>query len=321
MMAVSLSSLLRITPRRLAAGLSAGLLLIATPGLAADAAKRDLIGFSRDGQYFAFEQYGVQDGSGFPYSDIFVIDVTKDEWVRGTPARTLIRRDGTPLDKAREESRNRIAPYLWRMNIGTKGDLAVSDPAEKAEEAAKFMAFTLPDSKDGAGLGTVRLRLTEVALPTKKCDLTSGQTHGFSLVLENEAGEPLKILEEDAEIPPSRGCPLHYGISDVVALRRDGMGPALVVLISMYGLGFEGLDRRYLAIGTSFDKNPNGPSPEEKKVITREDVAPPGNAPKASPEEPAETPTDAPTGTGDTTRPAAGSIPSYLINRGRNSNR
>jgi predicted secreted protein len=54
---------------------------------AGDAATRDIIGFSPDGRYFAFEQHGIQDGSGFPYAEIFVIDAAEDRWVPGTPIR------------------------------------------------------------------------------------------------------------------------------------------------------------------------------------------------------------------------------------------
>jgi hypothetical protein len=38
---------------------------------AGDAAKLDILGFSKDGGVFAFEEYGVQDGSGFPYANRF----------------------------------------------------------------------------------------------------------------------------------------------------------------------------------------------------------------------------------------------------------
>ncbi|MGE6786024.1 DUF2259 domain-containing protein, partial [Ensifer adhaerens] len=38
----------------------------ASPALAGDYAALQPIGFSADGNVFAFEEYGVQDGSGFP---------------------------------------------------------------------------------------------------------------------------------------------------------------------------------------------------------------------------------------------------------------
>ncbi len=58
--------------------------VVAGSAQAADGAQSRPIGFSPDRRYFAFEQYGVQDGSGFAYSDIFVIDLSNDSWVKGS---------------------------------------------------------------------------------------------------------------------------------------------------------------------------------------------------------------------------------------------
>ncbi len=44
-----------------------------------------MIGYSEDGNYFAFEQFGIQDGSGFAFSDVFVIDLVNDKWTAGSP--------------------------------------------------------------------------------------------------------------------------------------------------------------------------------------------------------------------------------------------
>lgn len=225
---------------------------------AADAAHREIIGFSPDGAYFAFEQYGIQDGSGFPYSDVFVLETATDSWVRGTPARELIRSEGASVDDARKAARKRIDPYLWRLNIGVDGTRLVTDRAQDARDAARFLPFTLKDDGDKAGLGTVRLRLTEIAMPKEDCATLTNETRGYALVLENPAGEPLRILHEDTAIPESRGCPIHYGLSDIIAFPRAGEGPVLVVLLSLYQFGFEGLDRRFLALSTTFEKNPSG---------------------------------------------------------------
>src|SRR5215207_8757888 len=45
---------------------------------AGDYANIHFIGFSRDGKYLAFEQYGTADGSGFPYADLYLLDVEKN---------------------------------------------------------------------------------------------------------------------------------------------------------------------------------------------------------------------------------------------------
>ena len=41
---------------------------------AGDYADRTILGFSPDGSTFAFEEFGVQDGSGFAYANIYMID-------------------------------------------------------------------------------------------------------------------------------------------------------------------------------------------------------------------------------------------------------
>ena len=41
---------------------------------AAFAAERDLIGFNSTGTVFVFEQFGRQDGSGFPFSELYYIN-------------------------------------------------------------------------------------------------------------------------------------------------------------------------------------------------------------------------------------------------------
>ncbi len=87
----------------------------------------------------------------------------------------------------------------------------------------------MPD-KDGAlGLGSVRLRLTEFAVEAKHCSFVGETPTGFSLVLEDRNGQPLRILQEDTGLPKSRGCALHYGISDVIVRARrmiDAVFPA-----------------------------------------------------------------------------------------------
>jgi len=58
-----------------------------SPALAGDTAEINVLGFSADGSIFAFEEYGVQDGSGFPYANRFYIDTASDKFLPGTPVR------------------------------------------------------------------------------------------------------------------------------------------------------------------------------------------------------------------------------------------
>ena len=70
---------------RLAASAAAALMLLVLPAMAANRALINMIGYSEDGDYFAFEQFGIQDGSGFAYSEVFVVDLANDKWTAGTP--------------------------------------------------------------------------------------------------------------------------------------------------------------------------------------------------------------------------------------------
>ena len=56
------------------------LMLLATPAFAGDRALVDIIGYSENANYFAFEEFGIQDGSGFAYSNIYVVDLETDSW-------------------------------------------------------------------------------------------------------------------------------------------------------------------------------------------------------------------------------------------------
>ncbi|WP_287335604.1 hypothetical protein [Mesorhizobium sp.] len=65
--------------------MAAMLLMVASAAQAGDAAARRIIGFSPDGTYFAFEQYGTLDAgaSDSGWSEIDIIDTRTDEFVGG----------------------------------------------------------------------------------------------------------------------------------------------------------------------------------------------------------------------------------------------
>ena len=69
------------------------------PAVAGDRALIDYVGFSADFRYFAFEEFGIQDGSGFAYSNIFVVDLATDSWVVGTPVRVQAESETTTLEQ------------------------------------------------------------------------------------------------------------------------------------------------------------------------------------------------------------------------------
>lgn len=107
------------------------LLLVVLGGeraLAANGAALNLIGYSPDGRFFAFEQYGHEDGSGFPYRDVFLIDLQKDEWVKGTPVEIWLEDDGASLAAARDKARS-AAAALAAAGVTAPAQLLAANPA------------------------------------------------------------------------------------------------------------------------------------------------------------------------------------------------
>lgn len=75
-----------------------------------DAAARRIIGFSPDGNYFAFEQYGTLDAgaSDSGWSEIDIIDTRTDEFVGGKPIHIVDESEESTLtlEQARAQARS-----------------------------------------------------------------------------------------------------------------------------------------------------------------------------------------------------------------------
>ena len=235
--------------RRTLIGLVA-LLGSATLVSAGDYADREIIGFSPDGAIFAFEEYGVEDGSGFPYSNTYVIDVAADNWVPGTPIRVRDENESRPLSDLRREARAKASGLLGQHNIAVPGTLVASNPATETSADPYRVSFLprliVPPS--GAGMS---LELAEAEMPAADCPDFGKPFKGFQITLTGTGGA--KVLHADTQIPKTRRCPIGYAVSDVVTWYPDAGGdPSIAVIVSVYSVGFEGPDRRFLAVTTRF---------------------------------------------------------------------
>jgi predicted secreted protein len=92
-------------------------------------------------------------------------------------------------------------------------------------------------------------QLSELPLPApESCKGLADQPMvGFLLQSQKSGASPV-TLHQDTTIPESRGCPLGYGISAIVAYRRPDQREVLAILVSVSRVGFEGSDRRFLAV-------------------------------------------------------------------------
>ena len=225
-------------------------LLAIQPAKAFDFALIEIIGFSEDGNTFAFEQYGVQDGSGFPYSDIFIIDTRSDNWINNSPFRTLLHDENATLQQARKANRDSARDAL--TGIDQPGIIAASNRVDELTQNPYSLtiapkSFFLPDNAT-----RLTFQIENLDLPqSQKClDYQLGSDFkGFRLTRTSlNSAQSNKVMHEDASIPDSRNCPLDYQPESIVIHISETGKFTAVVLVRMETLGFEGSDRRYLAV-------------------------------------------------------------------------
>lgn len=228
-----------------------------TPALAGDGAGLDVIGFSRDGRYFAFAQEGTQDGSGFPYASIHVVDTDNNSEAQGSPV-THVDEDDANGD-ARVEATNKAKSLLDKLQIDASATpLAVNGMASPFEaltpmEVRPTLARETSELRfsHSAFLGETVLRLEQPLVSQEKCEgMQPGETVGAVLKLQRGVGHITTLLDDQTD-PARLGCPSAYGLTAAFLDRNESR---LVTILSYYPIGFEGPDRRFRAVGWKVDK-------------------------------------------------------------------
>lgn len=240
--------------RKLIAALA--FLLAGSPALAADGAQFDALGFSPDSRYFGFAQWGIQDGSGFPYWQIFVIDLEKDSFIAGTPVKVMIEDDGATLAQARAKAEEQAASALKSATLSVPAELLAANPTTEKQPNRNKVTFgryypsfaVLPTDPANSYLPLHQLSLEARGLPRADCPEEDGPYQGFELTLTDMKLGQAHAIHTDKDIPASRGCPLSYAITAVLGPSGSPDTDRLVALISVFTRGFEGVDERFLAI-------------------------------------------------------------------------
>jgi predicted secreted protein len=233
---------------RRGASLLGMLSLLASPALAGDRALVDIIGYSPSGQFFAFEEFGIQDGSGFAYSSIYIVDLLADSWVVGTPLREQADDEGVSLSQIRAEVQLQAAPDLKGFGIEVPAEYVALIGDGAPDDDGKALRFGAPGFEPGAVSGDYQLRLstfpTTAASPCQ--EWFSVDPLGYQLAISDGTDE--RVIHRDSALPRSRGCPATYRLYGVVMPFNAGSASDAVALISVYPGGFEGPNRRFLAV-------------------------------------------------------------------------
>ena len=227
---------------------SAGLCLLSLLQFAwaGDFAERHIYGFSMDGGLFAFEEYGVQDGSGFPYSNIYVIDTTTDTWTAGSPFRVQLNDETKSVFDAREEAEILAGTVL--KSFEDRGQIvATNRSSERGIDTKRMVA--VPRIVEPPIDDEIEFRLQPLVFPASGNCIAFNAGNGFRLLqISNKGGEETRILHEDTSVPDSRNCPLEYSFADLITYFPEGGTPVVAILILMRTVGFEGPDGRYIAV-------------------------------------------------------------------------
>ncbi|ESY83057.1 hypothetical protein X740_03705 [Mesorhizobium sp. LNHC221B00] len=219
---------------------------VTTPILAraGDVAELEILGFTKDGGVFAFEEYGVQDGSGFPYANRYYIDTNDDSFLKGTPIRVRLDDETATIEAARLQARQKGEAIISQAELSanrgiTAGFNPVTDPHRMVVNPRPiFSPVNQP----------LEFRLDELGMNnTEGCE-SQGEINGFRLLrVEARDGGTTKLLHEDKSVPKSRGCPNGYSIGAVQTFSMDSLS-AYAVVIAVRQYGFEGPDYRWIAV-------------------------------------------------------------------------
>jgi predicted secreted protein len=174
--------------------------------------------------------------------------VEQDAWAPDTPIRVLLKQDQADLAAAREKAAGQAAPILQKLALKHPGHLLASNPP--AEMGADPHRVTVnPRYELRGAFEPQTFQLSDLPLPAPEIckGLIDEPMLGFRLQSQKSGAAPV-TLHQDTSIPESRGCPLGYAISDIIAFRRPDQREVLAVLISVSQFGFEGPDRRFLAV-------------------------------------------------------------------------
>lgn len=226
----------------------------AFPVFAGDYATLNFIGFSKDGKYLAFEEYGTQDGSGFPYANVYFVDTVKNSYA-AAPVKVRLDDEARTEAQARTRAKVGAAANLRKFRIvdGNTGSLVVArlltdlslTDAPLKPAAGQMQSLNFTDYRNSNYFeNEYNLTLAPSEVKDKQCASYTEQTvYKFDLTLRDVRKETKKILQKDSALPAGRNCPLDYSVQSVYLYKNK-----IAVFLNVFSLGFEGPDMRFLVV-------------------------------------------------------------------------
>lgn len=236
----------------------ASLCLMAKPVIAGHYTHDRIIGFSEDGQYFAFKTYGLQRGSGLPYAHVFVVDLHRKAWVPGSPFRSgrdetaMAEIEAAPfvaLERVRHDALSNASALLQELDIRRPATVLYAAGIGQTHSPPDMarVAIPHPDNPTAQPMGEFALRISDIPVPAGDMHCLRPDTlRGYRLELIHADGSA-QLLHEDARLPASHGCAEAYRVDAVVSAGYPQADAPVVAMISVWRQGFEGLERHVIA--------------------------------------------------------------------------
>ncbi len=227
--------------------LIAGAVAIEAPALAGDASTAAALGFSKDGKYFSYIEYGYQDGSGFPYAAVKFLDVAKNSFAAPTVAVVKQNESGT-IREVRYQALVRARNSFRKLGIsqGNIGELLASRKlTDLSNDSAAKIRFARHPVIRGLISPEFEISLEEKAARSTRCMMGESPVMMKLSIKSVSSGKTVE-LQNDTALPASRGCVKGYRIQDIIA-REEG-DREVVVLLNIFTTGFEGDDSRTIAV-------------------------------------------------------------------------
>lgn len=227
--------------------------LAATTASAGDVAELNILGFSQNGDVFAFEEYGVQDGSGFPYANRYYVDTASDSYVKGTPVRVRIDDESASLQAARDKAREQGEAFVSQAELAANRGYTAGQNAVTELSADPLRMAVNPRPVFPAIDKPLEFRLETIPFGELEQCHGMGEAAGFRLLrIDATDGGKTQIVHEDKSVPQSRGCPTGYSIGAIQTFASGGGVSHYAVLIAVRKIGFEGPDYRWMAVTGKF---------------------------------------------------------------------
>ena len=205
-------------------------LSIAPMSHAAEASHLELIGFSKNGAFVAFTQFGVQDGSGFPYAYTSFVGVKNNRLEAELGG--VLEVDSATIEQARAKTRVQVVAAMRKYSIiaGNQGRFIAVTPPHMYTTISEFFAF---DRTYGLSIAT------KPAISTVEYCNAPPQLLIVKLMVSGKTRD----LQRDTRLPASRDCAYGYELRSAHLYGRS-----LAVFVSYQTLGFEGADSRWMVV-------------------------------------------------------------------------